>query len=143
MKEKVLELALEFVKLYDTDGERSVAFLPISYEVISERYKLMAHRSIPYTYKTLYARLVALHAILQARGVDAFEALKGRGKGGSVTTGAVRSISIGDSSTTFASSSGANLGDGGSDGAIDQNNELARDFKRLWQELIVNTRRLL
>lgn len=143
MEEKVIEIAREFLKLYDPDGKRAESFLSLSYRVLEERYKVVAHNAMTTSHQTLVGRLVALYAILEARGVDAFEAISGKGEENTPVTGAIRSISIGDSSTTFASSSGASLGNGGADGAIDQNNELARSFQRYWRELIANTRRLL
>lgn len=141
----VNECAKQWALLYDTPV--SDEMLTLAYDVIRERYELVAHRKVPPKYKTLVSRLVAIWAILEARGIDAFERLQGKEDGdiGSsvVTSGAVRSISIGDTSTTFASSSGSNLGEGGSDGTIDQSNELMRDFTRLWRGLIANTRRLV
>lgn len=143
MEKSIMELAAIFVDVFGEE-ELDPKILTLSYETLKERYRFVSHRDIPPNARTVFARLVAIHAVLAKRGVDAFSSLKGKGKEpGSTVTGVVRSISIGDSSTSFASSSGANLGEGGSDGAIDQNNELARSFRRLWTELIANTRRLL
>lgn len=145
-RNEILKKAESLIKAYaGEDVDRVLPFADFAYDAILERYKLVAHRSFPREYTTLFLRLIAFYAILDSRGVDAFDALKGTDSEGGVaqTTGAVRSISIGDSSTTFASSSGTNLGDGGADGAIDQNNELMRAFKRYWHELIANTRRLV
>ena len=143
MKDEILKLAREIVSVYQDDPVKD-GFLSLAYEQVKERYQMVAHRSMTSRYKATFARLIAIYAILTSRGVDAFrQQKKDPDDEDQGFSGAISSISMGDTSVSFASSAGHNLGEGGSDGAIDQTNELFRSFERVWKELIVNTRRLL
>lgn len=113
-------------------GFESIEFMK---DFLLSKYEMEAKRKLPGNCEDLFARLVAIKLILDKRASDIYTETGGAG-----STGAVKSITVGDTRTEFATSSDA--GHEGGSMVLDQNVNIAKEFESTWRTLIATTRRL-
>lgn len=108
-------------------------------ELLEERYRMTAHRAVPYDKEKIFAKLVAIQLILDKRASDLYKQANST-EPGSAPLSEVKSIQVGDTRTEFATGSAAGTG---SKMWLDQNQMLQGEFDSLWRSLIASTRRFL
>lgn len=114
-----------------------VTLIELVRSLLESKYRMQANREVPSDKEDIFAELVAIRVILDSRSkAQQAESESGTGLAGKE----VKSITVGDTRTEFATSGGGH--EEGSKDVLDQNSTLDNDFNEMWRALIVSTRRL-
>lgn len=105
-------------------------------EYIEAKYELQAHRSRPKQYKAIFERLLVIALVVGDKGEDVFIDQSVANTSGE--NARAKSISLGDTSVTYATSIEA-MGGATADSG-NETEKLKSEFKSIWFDLIANTR---
>lgn len=134
------ETVVWYLNYYETPDEQlsKPENIQMVRELLEERYRMTAHRAVPYDKEKIFAKLVAIQLTLDKRASDLYKQANST-EPGSAPLSEVKSIQVGDTRTEFAV--GATAAGGGR--RLDQNQMLQGEFDSLWRSLIASTRRFL